>query len=252
MKLEGKSAIVTGGGRGIGRSIALALANEGADVVISARTQAEIDLVASEIGRLGRRGVAVAADVTRADHVEQLATRTHNEFGRIDVLVNNAGGILPAVCDNSGEFEQSRGVWEVPESSWDRLIEANLKSVFLCMKAIIPYMIEQNHGDIINIGSRMGRQIRGFCGGYAEAKHAVIALTQNSALQAAAFGIRVNAVSPGLVESPGQKQFMARLMPEEEFPPMDSAESVAAAVLYLLCDAPKSMTGQSLDSFSLG
>ena len=250
MRLSGKVAIVTGGGRGIGRSIALALAREGADVAISARTQAEIDLVAGEIQELGQQGVAVAADVTQSDQVEQLANRTYAEFGRIDILVNSAGGILPAVSEDPDDVEIPQAIWEVSETSWDRLMEVNLKSVFLCMKTILPYIMEQNQGDVINIGSRMGRQFRGFGGGYSEAKHAVIALTRNVALQAAAFGIRVNAVSPGLVDSPGQRQFMAKLMPEDEFPPMDSAESVAAAVLYLLCDAPRSMTGQSLDSFS--
>ena len=249
MKLKGKIAIVTGGGRGIGRAIALALATEGTDVVVAARTQAEIEAVATEIENLGRRALAISADMTKLSDVVQLAKRTHAEFGKIDILVSNAGGAPSEMYDNSGSLEMPVGIWESSEKSWDTLIDANLKSVFLCMKAVMPYMIEQGEGDVINIASAMGRRAGRLGAAYAVAKHAVIGLTQNAALQASEHGVRINAVSPGLIDTPGQRRLMATMMPEDKFPPMDSAESVARGVVYLLCDAPKTMTGQSLDLF---
>ena len=255
MKLKGKAAIVTGGGRGIGRAITLALAKEGASVVVSARTQSEIEEVAQEIQNIGQQGLAIAADSTRISDVEKLAESAQAEFGRIDILVNNAGGASSELFDIPDAVGPAvrLPIWEQSEAAWDQTIKTNLKSVFLCVKVVMPYMIAQGNGDVINIASRMGRQPNSIgVGGYGEAKHAVIALTKNAALQAASHGIRINAVSPGLIDTPGQRRIFATMMPEDEFPPMDSAESVAAGVLYLLCDAPKTMTGHSLDLFKIG
>ena len=264
MKLADKTAIVTGGGRGIGRAIALALAREGANVVVSARTQSEIDAVAAEIQILGRKALAIAADATQFPDVKKLAERTHSEFGRIDILVNNAGGIPSELYNASGTIEMPQevwdvseaaevpqGVWDVSEAAWDSMIEVNVKSAFLCMKAIMPYMMVQGYGDVINIASGMGRRIVAQGSAYGVAKHAVMALTQHAALQAASHGVRVNAVSPGKIDTPGLRRLMAALMPEDQFPPMGAAEEVAAGVLFLLCDASRSMTGQSIDLFGI-
>ncbi|MBV7329477.1 SDR family oxidoreductase [Chloroflexi bacterium TSY] len=253
-RLTGKTAIVTGGGRGIGRSIALALAKEGADVVVSARTQTEIDAVSSEIEGLGQESLAIAADVTNINDVERLFQQTDDQFNRVDILINNAGGIPSELYDADGSLNNNflQPLWEQSEKVWDQIIATNLKSVFLWMKVAIPSMIAQGHGDIINIASLMGRKPGPFgAGGYSEAKHAVIALTQNASFQTAEHGIRVNAISPGLIDSPGQRRFMAAHMTQDQIPPMDETESVAASVLYLLCETPKNMTGQSLDLFGV-
>ncbi|NOZ28120.1 MAG: SDR family oxidoreductase [Chloroflexi bacterium] len=252
MRLEGKIAIVTGGGRGIGRAIALALAREGADVVVSARTRSEIEAVADEIRGLGRKALVIPADVTVAQEVEQLVEQTLNEFGHIDILVNSAGGIPYELYDRPGPFRMPKGIWETEEATWDRIIASNLKSVFLCMKAVLPHMIDRGQGDIVNIASRLGREPTAVEGSYPAAKHAVISLTQTTALQTKAYGIRVNAVSPGMVDTPGQRRFLETFLPGRELPPMMSAESVAAAVVYLLCDTPREMTGQSIDLFGIG
>ena len=129
----------------------------------------------------------------------------------------------------------------------------NLKSVFLCIKAVMPNMIEQGYGDVINIASRAGRQPndRG-AGGYGEAKYAVIALTQNAGLQGYSHGVRVNTVSPGLIDTPGLQRILVSHKLEDAILQTNEAESVAAGVMYLLCDAPKMMTGQSLDLFNVG
>ena len=252
MRLNGKTAIVTGGGRGIGRSIALALAQEGANVVVSARTSAEIEAVALEIQNAGQQSLAIRADATQLSDVEGLAQQTQARFGRIDILVNNAGGApaelyaLPNVMGSA----ILQPIWEQTEAVWDQVIKTNLKSVFLCLKAVMPYMIKQGAGDVINIASKLGRlPVNIGAGGYSEAKHAVIALTQNAALQAASYGIRVNAISPGLIDTPGQRRLMLAYMAEDQLPTMEGPESTATAVLFLLCDAPKVMTGHSLDLF---
>lgn len=189
--------------------------------------------------------------MTKFGDVEHVAEQTLTEFGRIDILVNNDGGVPSELYDPSGSLHMPEGAWETPEEGWDRMMEVNLKSVFLCIKAVMPHMIQQGQGDIVNICSLLGRRASRLRGVYGIAKHAVIALTQNAALQAAPYGVRINAVSPGLVDTPGQRRIMGTMMPEDKFPPMNSAESVARGVLYLLCDAPRTMTGQSLDSFGL-
>ncbi|MCD6290168.1 MAG: SDR family oxidoreductase [Anaerolineae bacterium] len=252
MRLDGKAAIVTGGGRGIGRAIALALAREGADAIVAARTQSEVEAVAEEVRALGRQALAIPTDVTAAQEVEQLVEQTIDEFGHIDILVNSAGGIPYELYDYPGPLRMPKGIWEIEEATWDRIIASNLKSVFLCMKAVLPHMIERGQGDIVNIASKLGRGPTASEGSYPAAKHAVISLTQTAALQTRAYGVRVNAVSPGMVDTPGLRRFLTAFSPGQELPPMMSAESVAAAVIYLLCDAPREMTGQSIDLFGIG
>jgi 3-oxoacyl-[acyl-carrier protein] reductase len=132
------------------------------------------------------------------------------------------------------------------------MIAANLKTVFLCTKAVMPGMIARGRGDIVNIGSAMGRSVPAAGGSYAVAKTAVTAFTQLCAAAAAGHGVRVNAVAPGLIATPGNDRLLRSWHPAAQaFPPRDSAASVALSVLYLLCDAPETMTGQSLDTFRL-
>jgi 3-oxoacyl-[acyl-carrier protein] reductase len=250
MRLAGQTAIVTGGGRGIGRAIAMALAGEGANVTVCARTRSEIEAVGQEIEQLGRRALPVAGDVTVADQVQALVEQTVATFGRVDILINNAGGI-PAEFSENRKPGPLPEFWEMDEPVWDRMLAVNLKSVFLCTQAVMPRMTAQGRGEIVNIASAMAHGAWAIGGPYMIAKRGVLALTQSLGLTASKHGVRVNAVSPGLIDTPGQRRFMATLMPEDQFPPMESPEPVAAAVLYLLCEAPRGMTGQALQLFQV-
>lgn len=253
MRLAGQTAIVTGGGRGIGRAIALALAREGANVVVNARTRSEVAAVVEEIRALGGDALAALADVTSAAEVDRLVADAANRYGAVDILVNNAGGMPSELYDAAGAPKFTPLLWEESEAVWDRIIAANLKSVFLCSKAVIPRMLAQGRGEIVNIASQNARMIRSGRAGsaYTVAKTAVVALTQVLALQAGPQGVRVNAVSPGLIATPGNTRLLRSRRPDAALPDRDPAESVAAAVLYLLCDAPPSMNGQSLDTFGI-
>jgi 3-oxoacyl-[acyl-carrier protein] reductase len=253
VRLAGASALVTGGGRGIGRSIAIALAAEGAGVVLCARTSSEVEAVAVEIRRSGGQAWGVVADVTSATSVARLMAQTRLHVGDIDILINNAGGTWSALCDASGAFAMAPDtrLWDWPEAAWDRLIDTHLKSVFLCTKAVIPQMIARGRGDIVSIASMMGRGPVHAGGAYAIAKTAVIALTEFFAAELVTFGVRVNAVSPGMTATPGNTILLEALKPGQPLPDREPAETVAKAVLYLLCDAPKSMTGKSLDIYGI-
>lgn len=246
-RLAGQVALVTGGGRGIGRAVALALASEGAKVVVSARTPAEVEAVASEIRDAGGTALGIAADVQR------IVDRTRADYGDIGILVTAAGGTPSELYEQPGVVGGREGMlaapWNMAESTWDTFIDTNLKSVFLCTKAVIPRMVAAGRGDVVTIASQMGRVTAKMGGAYAVAKTGVIALTELFASAAARHGVRVNAVSPGLVDTPGQRRLVAAL--GVPLPNYDSADSVAKAVLYILCDAPKSMNGQSLDTFGI-
>jgi 3-oxoacyl-[acyl-carrier protein] reductase len=250
VRLEGQTTLVTGGGRGIGRAIALALAREGANVAVCARTTVEIEAVAGEVEALGRRALALAADVTDAAAVQQVVERTGSAFGGIDILINNAGGVPSELYDPSGALNVGE-IWEMDEARWDRTLEANLKSVFLCSKAVLPGMIARGLGNIINIASSLAHGAWSFGGPYMLAKHGVIALTQSLGLTAVKHGVRVNAISPGLIDTPGQRRLMGALRLDHELPLLEPPETVAAAVLYLLCEAPPGMVGQALQLFQV-
>lgn len=250
-RLEGQTAIVTGAGRGIGRAIALALATEGAHVTLCARTQSELDTVAAEVKRLGGQALVVVADLTRAQEVNRMVEATLGRFGAIDILVNNAGGVPSERYAADGSILLPPTLWEMPEEIWDSTLATNLKSVFLCMKSVLPHLVQQRRGEVINISSRAGRTRFTLGTDYCVAKHGVILLTELAALQAAPHGVRVNAISPGMVDTPGQRRLLSTFMPEDKFPPMMTAEEIAAATLYLLYDAPKAMTGQTLDLFKV-
>jgi 3-oxoacyl-[acyl-carrier protein] reductase len=250
-RLQGQVAIVTGAGRGIGRAIALALAGEGAHVALCARTQSELAAVAAEIEQMGEQALVIVADLTNAQAVNRMVEETIRRFGAIHVLVNNAGGVPSERYAADGSLIVPPNLWEMPEEIWDGTLATNLKSIFLCLKAVIPHMSQQQRGEVINITSQFGRVRYALGADYGVAKHAATVLTEIAALQAAPHGVRVNAIAPGLIDTPGQRRFMATMMPEDQFPPMSSAETVAAAALYLLCDAPKTMSGQSLDLFKI-
>ena len=155
MKLEGKIAIVTGAGRGIGRDTALAIAAEGATVAAVARTQPDLDETVSLIKKEGGTAVSLSRDLTDIDQVQSMVDTVVKQFGRIDILVNNAGGYPSEIYDSVGQ--QAIKIWEWTEAQWDQILKTNLKIPFLCINKVVPVMIKQRSGDIVSVSSRMGR-----------------------------------------------------------------------------------------------
>ncbi len=241
MKLEGKIAIVTGAGKGIGRDTALTLAAEGATVVAVARTQVHLDETAAMIEERGGK----AFDLTDSAQVQSMADAVLAQFGRIDILVNNAGGYPSEIYDSVGK--QAIKIWEWTEEQWDQIIKTNLKIPFLCINKVVPVMIKQKGGDIVSVSSRMGR-IASQMGGYAVAKAGIVTMTKTTAIQTKEFGIKVNAVAPGIVDTPGQRVYNHNVGQDDAV--MGSSEAVAKGILYLLADSPREMTGQVLDMFT--
>ena len=202
-KLNNKVAIVTGGGTGIGRTIALKFATEGADVVICSRNIANLDKVSKEIESLGRRSLAIAADISVKQQVEKMVKQTVDNFGQIDILVNNAG-IVHVI-----------NLLDTSEEIWDETINTNLKGTFLCIQAVARYMIKKKYGKIINISSTAGRGSALDDGpSYCASKAGVIQLTQNAAFELGPYGINVNCIAPGLILTPMVRSAMKT---EEEF-----------------------------------
>jgi len=189
MKLEDKVAVVTGGGKGIGRAISLAFAKEGADVVIAARTETALEETAQEINKMGGHALPFVADISREDQVNELVSSTVRSLGKIDILVNNAGIAGPTAP-----------VVDLRIEDWNGVIAVNLTGAYLCSKAVLKYMIKNKSGNIINIGSMAGTKGLWRRSPYVVSKWGILGLTKTLALEAGIYGIRVNAICPGLVE----------------------------------------------------
>ncbi len=236
VKLGGKVVIVTGAGRGIGRATALALAREGAAVVLAARTRAEIEAVADEVRALGARALPVVTDVTRESEVGQMVERTLATFDRVDILVNNAGAQIPR-----------RPAVDLPTDEWDRILQINLTASFLCAKAVLPIMLRQRSGKIINVAS-LGWQM-GFAGNsaYCAAKAGLINFTYCLAAEVKALGIDVNAVCPSgtdtrLLHEAGLGKGRTNLSRPEE---------IANVILFLTSPESSAITGVAVPAYGL-
>lgn len=245
MKLKDKIAIVTGAGKGIGREAALAVAGEGATVIAVARTQSDLDETVRLIEEAGGRAISLSRDLTCSDQVQSMVDAVVEQFGRIDILVNNAGGYPKEIYKN--REHQAIKLWEWSEEQWDQIIRTNLRIPFLCMSKVIPVMIRQHSGKIVSVSSRMGR-IASQMGAYAVAKGGIVTMTRTAAIQTQEYGIQVNAVAPGIVDTPGQRVYNHSVGQDDV--PMGSAADVAKGILYLLTDAPAVMTGQVIDLFT--
>ena len=250
LPLAGKRAIVTGAGKGIGRSIALALAEAGADVGVTARTASDIDALTQEIQALGRRSLAVTCDVTDVAQVQHMVTTLLAGLGGLDILVNNAG--------NAG----SHKLLNHPDELWHRMLAINLTSVYYVSKACLPTLTEQRSGRIINIASIASRVGGSYIAAYTASKHGVLGLTRAMAVEMLPYNITVNAICPGYVDTPmtdasvsnmvartgmsdgKAREYLAKTSPQNR---LIAPEEVAASVVFLALDSSKGITGQALN-----
>jgi NAD(P)-dependent dehydrogenase (short-subunit alcohol dehydrogenase family) len=238
--LSDKVAIVTGGGRGIGRAIALGLAGAGASVAVCGRTQKEIDGVADEIRKLGRKTLAVATDLMITEQLENLVAATIKEFGRIDILVNNAARSF------------MRSLLDLREDGWDKVFDTNVKAVWLLSRAVARTMIERKSGRIINITTVGAEKAELGMAAYGCSKAALKMLTRCMAREWAQYGINVNAVGPGLTRTdfskpiwsnPDIARHVASLIPKGR---IAEPEEIVGSVLFLASDAADYITGHSI------
>ena len=251
-RLEDRIAIVTGAGKGMGRAICLGLARDGAHVALAARERGPLEALARQIEGSGRRTLAQPTDVTDEVQVERLVARTLETFGgRIDILVNCAG--------TTGPIETP--VWDIKPEDWDAVLAANVRGTFLPTRCVLPTMVAQRYGKIVNISGTSG--LRGYTlrAAYASSKWAVRGFTRTVALEAGPYNVNVNAVHPGIVSGDRMdrlcrekarkrgwtpEQVYAEYVQEMALRRVTSPEDVAETVCFLVSDAARQITGQSV------
>lgn len=239
MQLEGQVALVTGCGGALGRAIALALAREGADVVVNDVSEESAQATADAVKGLGRRAMVNTADITAEDETQALVGAALKEFGRIDVLVNNAG------------IRRDGLLVRMSEEDWDAVIEVNLKGAFLCTKAVARPMMKQRSGAIVNVSSVAG--VIGNVGqaNYASSKAGLIGLAKTAARELAGRGVRVNAVAPGFIEAGMtvglSDEVREQFLQQVPLGRAGTAEDVAEVVVFLASPASSYVTGQVIN-----
>jgi len=252
MQFEGKVAIVTGGGKGIGRAIALAFAREGADAVVAATTESALKEVAAQIKSMGRKSLAVVTDLTDPEQPLAMVDKALKEFGQIDVLVNNSGVEGPMV-----------NVTDMDLDGWNQMMAINLTGAMLCTKHVLAKsMVPRQSGAIVNISSVSGRRGPATRSAYSSSKFGIIGFTQSVAMEAGRYGIRVNCIAPGLVEGARIERVLRHASqtsgrPYEELVANYSAraalgrmvkpEEIAALAVFLASEQSSGITGQTIN-----
>jgi NAD(P)-dependent dehydrogenase (short-subunit alcohol dehydrogenase family) len=252
MRLADRVAIVTGAAKGMGRDICLTLAGEGAHLVLAARESPPLEALARELEGRGRRALVVACDVTDESAVERLVARAKAGFGgRIDILVNAAGVTGPVETP----------VWEIKAEEWDHVLAVNLRGTFLPTKHVLPTMIAQRYGKIVNISGTSGLRGYRYRAAYSSSKWALRGFTRTVALEAGPYNVNVNALHPGIVaggrmdrlcrdkarkRASTPEQIHEEYVNEMALRRVTTARDIASAVLFLVSDDAKNMTGQSV------
>ncbi|HEY6541507.1 MAG TPA: SDR family NAD(P)-dependent oxidoreductase [Ktedonobacteraceae bacterium] len=249
--LKDKIAVVTGGGQGIGRVIALALAGAGADVVLAARAREPLETTRAEIEALGREALVALVDVRREESVQELAEQTLAHFGRVDILVNNAGITGPTAM-----------LWEVMPAEWEETFAVNVTGPYLCCRAFLPSMIERRAGAIIFVSSMTGKRPLVGRSTYAAGKLALVGMARTLAWETGPYGIRVNVISPGAVEGErvervireqarvegiSLEQSRRNFTGNSPLGRMVPPQNIADVVLFLASDSAASITGEDLN-----
>ncbi|MCJ7642158.1 MAG: 3-oxoacyl-[acyl-carrier-protein] reductase [Desulfobacterales bacterium] len=239
MELNGKVALVTGGAQGIGKAVALMLAHHGADVIVADVNLEKAQETAKEVEATGRGAMAVKVDITRLNDVEQMVESAIARFGKVDILINNAG------------IARDKLILRMTEEDWDAVLDVNLKGTFHCTKTVIKHMSKQRSGKIVNIASVVGEMGNAGQANYSASKAGVIGLTKTIAREFAQRGINVNAIAPGYIQTPmtdvlpdKAKEELKRMIPMER---LGQPEDVAHAVLFLVSEASSYITGQVLN-----
>lgn len=240
-ELTDKVAIITGGGTGIGQAIALEFVKAGANVVIASRKQSNLDSTVEKIKALGKTALAIATDIRLPEQVDDLIKQTVDKFGRVDIMVNNAGASFMSPVE------------EMTPNGWDTIININLKGTFLCCRAAGKVMIEQKSGKIINVASTAGVNGSPRMAHYGAAKAGVINFTKSLATEWAPYNINVNCITPGLIETEGVKTQMnldPQAIEEQKKLPLlrrpGQTEDIAFTAIFLASEASKFLTGENI------
>jgi 3-hydroxybutyrate dehydrogenase len=247
--LTGRSAVVTGGGRGVGAEVARLLAAGGASVLVAARTSSEVEQVATELRRSGANAFATTCDVSDPHSIDSLATRARETFGQIDILINNAGIATAAPLARTTLDE------------WNRVLAINATGAFLCMQAFVPGMVERRWGRVVNVASTLALTGYRYTTAYTASKHALLGLTRSAAAESAAHGVTVNAVCPSYLDTRMTEETVARvtaktgrsreealdvIVGQNPQKRLIDPKEVAATVVYLCSDAAASINGAAL------
>jgi len=228
MRLKDQVSIVTGGGRGIGRAIALAFAKEGSHVVVVARTESEIESVAQEISNLGGKAIAIKTDVIDESQIRSMVQTVMDKFGKIDILVNNAG------------YAKHAYIQDISNELWDTTMNVNLRGIMLCTRAVFSYMIDQQSGYIINISSGAGKHGGSMYATYSTSKFGVIGFTECLAAEGRRYGIKASVICPGPVAT----KMRAGNHPNDDVSKLMQPEDIADVALFLVTQPKRAYIGE--------